>query len=223
MVPKQRGEDAAPVYVASQQYRGAGVQGHPHIDDFVLLEVDFGRAARALDDYHVVLRPEGVQRAGDALPEHGLGSGEVARRRLGCGLAQQHHLGSVIGFRLEQNGVHFHLGFHAAGFGLHRLGPAQLAAGGSDEGVVGHILRLERGHAVAVLPEDAAQRGDQHALANVRRSALHHDHAALGRGTQTVLQALTSGFHPLLNRDYMVYKPNVRPSTSSGRTIWVEG
>ena len=109
------------------------MQRHPHIDDFVLLEVDFRRTPRAFDDHHIVLRPQRIQRLGDGLPQGRLGGGEIIRGRLRRRTPQQHHLGAVVGFGLQQDGVHFHLRVNAAGFGLHRLRPPQFAAAGGDE------------------------------------------------------------------------------------------
>ena len=65
-------------------------------------------------------------------------------------------------------------GGDAGGLCLHRLGAANLAAFAGDEGVQGHILRLEGGHLEAVLLEDAAQGRYNDALAHVGRGALYH-------------------------------------------------
>ena len=48
------GEHAAPVDVAHQQHRRIHQLCQAHVDDVVRLEVDFRRAARALDDDDVV-------------------------------------------------------------------------------------------------------------------------------------------------------------------------
>jgi len=66
----------------------------------------------------------------------------------------------------------------AGGLGLDGLGAANLAAVGRYIGVVGHILRLERRDAVAVLREQAAQPRNQQALAHRRSRALNHHHAS---------------------------------------------
>ena len=55
-------EYATPVYVSHQQDGCIGMKGHPHIDDVVLLEVDFRGASGTLDHYHVVVGPQSIQR-----------------------------------------------------------------------------------------------------------------------------------------------------------------
>ena len=132
------------------------MEGNPHVDDLVLLQINLGRTPGALDNNDVVLRPEGVQRLRHVLPQHGFGAGEVGCGRLGNRLAQEHDLGLVIGLRLEQDGIHLHLRLHSAGLRLHRLGPTQLAAVRSNKGVIGHVLGLEGRDAISVLPENAA-------------------------------------------------------------------
>ena len=174
----QRGEHAPPVDVAAEQHRGVGVAGHPHIDDFGGFEVDFRRAAGALGHHDVEVAPQAVQRVFHRAPKLGFQAEVVPRPRRAQRAAQQHHLGGMVGLRLEQHRVHCHPRLHAGGVGLHRLRPPDFAPGRRHIGVVGHILRLERGHPKAVLPEDAAQRRNQHALADVGGGALHHQHLA---------------------------------------------
>ncbi len=67
--------------------------------------------------------------------------------------------------RLEQDGVHIHRGGDPRCHGLGKLGAPNLPATGADRGVVRHVLRLERRHAHAAAREQAAQPGDQGALA----------------------------------------------------------
>ena len=63
-VPTSAAKHAAPVDVAAEQHRGGGVEGDAHIDDFGGFEVDFGGAAGAFNDDHIVLAAQGVQRTG---------------------------------------------------------------------------------------------------------------------------------------------------------------
>ena len=77
-----------------------------------------------------------------------------------------------------------------AGLGLDDLRAPHFSAAGGDELVERHVLGLERGHADAVLQQDATQRRRQHALAGVGTGALDHqrgreflgDRFAVGRG-----------------------------------------
>ena len=65
----QLGEHAAAVDVADQQDRRPGVQGHPHVDYVVLLQVDLGRAPGALDHHNVVVPAQAAQGSRDRLPD----------------------------------------------------------------------------------------------------------------------------------------------------------
>ena len=73
---------------------------------------------------------------------------------MALGAAEHHHLGADAAGRLEQHRIHLDARQQAAGFGLDGLGARHLAAVERDPGVVGHVLRLERGdaHALAVQP-----------------------------------------------------------------------
>ena len=153
----------------------------PHIHDLGRFQVDLRRAARPLDDDHVVLAAQNVQRIGYRFPEGGFQVEIVASAGRGQGTAHQHDLGMAVRFRFEQDRVHFHPGFNAGGLGLDRLGSADFAAIRRDVGVIRHVLRLERRNAQPILPEYATQRRYQHALADVGCRALHHYHSA-GRG-----------------------------------------
>ena len=65
------GEHAPPVDIAYQQHRGIHQLGHAHIHNVLLLQIDFRRASRALDDDDVVFRRQavvGLQNLGDELP-----------------------------------------------------------------------------------------------------------------------------------------------------------
>ena len=69
---------------------------------------------------------------------------------------------------------------HASRFGLHRLRTPQLETVGGYEGVQRHVLRLEGRGMVAVLEKDAAERGGDHALADVAARTREHDGAEEG-------------------------------------------
>lgn len=59
------------------------------------------------------------------------------------------------------------IGVCAGRLRLHDLCPAHLVAIGRDARIQRHVLSLERGHIVAVLPEDAAVGRCEDALARV--------------------------------------------------------
>ena len=91
------------------------------------------------------------------------------------GPAVEHDLGGMVALGLEQQGVHVGVAGDAGGFGLDGLCPADFQPFRGGEGVEGHVLGLERGGRIAVLPENAAEgRGDD-ALADVAAGAGEHD------------------------------------------------
>ena len=77
------------------------------------------------------------------------------------------HLRAHLGSRLEQDGVHIHVRLDSRCFGLDDLGTPHFAALRSNEGVQGHILRLEGSDAVSLVSENAAESGGQNAFAHI--------------------------------------------------------
>ena len=148
---------------------------HPHVYDVLLLEVDLGRAPRSLQHQDVVFRCEGVIRLHDWLDQ--LPFILIIHRRIHVsdGHAIDDHLGTRIVGRLQQDGVHPHAGLHAGGLGLHNLRPAHFQPFRCDKRVERHVLRFERRHPVAILPEDPAKPRHQEALSRIGHCALHHN------------------------------------------------
>ena len=66
----QGGEDPALVDIPYEQHRRTGVQGHLHIDDVALPQVDLSRTTGALDDHNIVLAAQTVQCARDRVHVH---------------------------------------------------------------------------------------------------------------------------------------------------------
>ncbi len=170
----ERGEDAAAVDVAHHQHRGAGVPGHPHVDDVVALEVHFAGRAGPFQHDGVELGGQRVVARRRPRPRLRLEADVLADAHVAHRLAADEHLAAGVGVGLKQHGVHPHVGFQPAGLGLDDLGAAHLAAVAGDERVERHVLGLERRHAQAVLEEDAAERGGEDALAGVGTGALEH-------------------------------------------------
>ena len=105
-----------------------------------------------------------------------VGRGVLVARRT----TVQDDLRGAVARRLEQERIHVRMAGHASGFGLHRLRAAQLETVGGDEGVQRHVLRLEGRGMVAILEEDATERGGDHALADVAARTREHDGAEGG-------------------------------------------
>ena len=96
------------------------------------------------------------------------------------GPAEHHHLRAAVAARLEQHRVERDARRQPAGLRLHGLGPADLAAVGGDDRVVGHVLRLERRDLHPAPGEVPADPGDQRALARVGGRAGHQHRSSHG-------------------------------------------
>ena len=137
-------------------------------------EVDLGGAAGAFDEDEVGGGGEGGEAVEDRGEELGLQRAVVAGAGGGEAAALDDDLGAGVGFGLQQHRVHVDRGRAAGGAGLQRLGAADLAAVGGDGGVVGHVLRLERGDGEAAGAGGAAEAGDEERLADAGAGALEH-------------------------------------------------
>jgi hypothetical protein len=88
--------------------------------------------------------------------------------------AANDYLTGHVGFGLQQHGIHVDARLESARFGLNGLSASYLAAAGTNRGVVRNVLRFEWRYAYSSARERSAQRGDKHALADVRRRAHYH-------------------------------------------------
>ncbi len=167
----QVGERPAAVDVADEQRRGVGVVEHPVVDE--VGQVDLRRAAGPLDDDELVVGTQAVERVGHRRPQMWATVAPRHLREIAAGNAVDHHLAAGVGLRLEEHGVHPHVGTDPGCAGLQPLGDADLAAV-DDASVVRHVLRLERHDVDTLAGEPSAQRRDEQALAGVRRAPEHH-------------------------------------------------
>ena len=169
-----RRDDPAPVDVGDQHHRQPGRLGEAHIGDVALAQVDLRSAAGPLDQDEVGIGREPAESAERAVQQAGLQARIVLRIRPPDGAPGQHDLRAQLRFGLQQHRVHVHMRRHAGGARLQRLGAADLAAAGSDRGVVRHVLRLERPDAEAApRPAPAEPRHDER-LAGIGAGPLHH-------------------------------------------------
>jgi hypothetical protein len=81
----------------------------------------------------------------------------------------------VVGLGFEEQRIHVYNRLLARACGLHGGGPRNLAAVLRDEGVEGHVLRFERGHAEAAVSEQTTQPGHERRLARIRTCPLQRD------------------------------------------------
>ena len=67
------------------------------------------------------------------------------------GATMQDHLRGLIRTWLQEDRVHIRMAGYPSGLGLNRLGTSKLKALLGDEGIEGHVLRLEWSRPIAVL------------------------------------------------------------------------
>ena len=168
-------EDAAAVNIGHEQDGRLGHAGHAHVDDILVLQVDFRRAAGAFNDNDVVLGAQGVKGFLDIRDEilfipvifHG---GHRAD-----GFSVDDDLGPTVAGRLQQDRIHAYVRLDAGRFGLHDLGPPHLRPLDGNEGIQRHILRFKGCHLISRLMQDTAQPRRDEALARIGHRSLHHD------------------------------------------------
>jgi hypothetical protein len=159
--------------------RGHGVPRHGHVDDVVVLEVDFGRASGAFQNHGVKFIGQRVIALPDRLKGLGFEGDVLADRHVPHNLSANDHLGADVRMGLEQHRVHAHIRVKPAGLGLDRLSAADFSSVFCDAGVQGHVLGLERGRTQSVLKQDAAQGGRENAFARIGSGSLKHQGRSL--------------------------------------------
>ena len=181
-----RGKDAPSVDVAYQDDSSPRMARHRQVDEVGSAQVDFGDAARALHHDGVIPCCQAVEGAAYLLAEvegglrggtlqHTIPAPVVVGIAVADGATVEHHLRGMVGAGLEQQGVHVGMAGDACGLGLYGLGTSYLQSLGGGIGVERHVLCLEGGGMVAILPEDATQGCRQHALAHVAARSCQHD------------------------------------------------
>ena len=160
-------------------------------------QVDLRRAARPLADHHVEAAAAGRRALEHEAEQRRLGVAGRRRRR-GCAQGRPMTITWLVrsDCRLEQDGVHGHLGRDTGGLGLGRLGPPDLVPGGGHGRVERHVLGLERRHPDAAPGQQPAQPGHHRRLAGVAGGAADHQPAPQHRRSQGRLQAGQAGLRP---------------------------
>ena len=204
-------EHAAPVDVTYQKNGGVHHFGKAHVDNVLILEVNLGGAARSLDDDDVIFSGKGMVAFHDLRHKLPLAAVVFHGPHIAPDLTVHDDLTAHVGGGFQQNGVHAYVRGDAGGLRLHHLRPTHFSAVCGDEGIQGHILALEGGHPVAVLPEYPAQTGAQQALARIGHGALNHDIFRHGHSPKTPPMAEISFLFSSCRRTAMRYQPEVRP------------
>ena len=143
----------------------------------LLPQIDFGRAAGALDEDEVGLALQPGETVQHLRHQRRLDRLVFGGARRAEHLALHDDLRADLALRLQQHRVHVDARRHPRGARLQRLRPADLAAVGGHRRIVRHVLRLERPHVQAAIGEGARQPGHDQRLADIRAGALEHDGA----------------------------------------------
>ncbi len=167
-------EDAASVDVADEDHRCIGHPGNRHVDQFPIIEIDLSRTSRALDHHDVMLRPQACKAAADDSNQLVPSGSVFTEPHPSPDTTLDNHLGTEVGFGLEQNRVHVGVWRNTRSHRLDHLCPAHLAPVCIDVGIERHVLGLEWRDPESVVVEDPAKRADQKRLSDVGRGALDH-------------------------------------------------
>ena len=169
--PEQVREHPTPVDVADHQHRQPRRARQPHVRQVCCTQVDLRRRPCTLADHDVEFLTQGGELVGHHRTQR-LSVRDVVRRTDSRHRLPAHHqLRASVAAGLEQHRVEAHARLEPARGGLQRLRPPDLAAVEGDDGVVGHVLRLERRHRQPAPRKQPAQPRDQHALTRIRGTA----------------------------------------------------
>jgi hypothetical protein len=141
--PYKRGEYASSLNVTDEQYRRRGIAGHLHVDDVAVSQVDFSRTPGALEHHDIegLGQPlKSLLRRSPILTPHAT---KILRTQGSDHLASDDELRCRVRFGLDQDRIEVGSRRQPAGGGLDGLCPADFFAVRRDEGIVGHVLRLE--------------------------------------------------------------------------------
>ena len=118
------------------------------LDSSTVDKVEYGMLGQRLselnDHLEVVAALETIETREHVRHQGRLEGSVVPGADRGPAHAVDDHLGTGFRFRLQEDRVHVDGRFDPAGDGLQCLGAADFTATGSNGGIVGHVLRLER-------------------------------------------------------------------------------
>ena len=209
---EELGENAAPVNVSDEKDRRVHELCQTHVHEIVLLEVNFGGTARALNDDHVVLRRKRFVCSHHVRQKFALFCVILHRAHVAAHLPVDDDLTADVGSWFQKDRVHAHIGLDAAGLRLHNLRPAHFAAVFCDEGIERHVLALEGRDVIAVLPENPAKRCGKQALSCVGHGSLQHDIQCHDGSSIARRMASASASFSSFCRTAMRYQPGVSPA-----------
>ena len=195
-----RSKHTASVNVCHQVGSGSRTEGHTHVGDVAIPQVQLRDAASSLQHDRVVASSQslesgcrGVEESFFLLvPTEVILGGKVADR-----FATEHHLRGLVASRFQQYGVHVGMRSDAARFGLHHLCPSHLAPLRCRVGVKRHVLCLERSGLITILLEDTAEGSVDHALASVGTGADKHN------GTKLLFHSYTLYYYRNRTQKYV--------------------
>ena len=133
--PVKLREYAAPVDVAHQHHRRVHQLCQAHVDNILLLEIDFRRTSRSLYDNDIIFRCQRIVRIHYRREKLSLAFIVFHGAHIALNSAVHNHLAPHIRGGLEQNGIHAHIRFQPRGLCLHHLSPAHFFSVSGNKGI----------------------------------------------------------------------------------------
>jgi hypothetical protein len=172
-------ERSAPVDVRDEEDRRVGGVRGPHVGEVRGPEVGLRRTPRTLEEDELELREQIVQCLRGDGPERRGSLAPAQSAQAMVDPAEDHDLAPVVGFRLDEDRVHPHVGLDSPRDRLQVLRGADLPTV-DDPSVQGHVLRLERRNAHSAASERTSQSGNEETLPRKAGGPLDRERAQRG-------------------------------------------
>ena len=165
---EDRRQGAPAVDVGGQHHGQPETFRQAEVDVVAPTQVDLGGRPGSLAQHQVVAGGEFLVGFEGGLGQVFASAGVLPRPELPRGAATEHDETAPVAARFQQHGIQQAARLHAGGLRLQVLGSPDLGAVRADHRVVGHVLRLERGHPDPAAPERARQARHDQRLARIR-------------------------------------------------------
>ena len=167
----------ATVYVGHKYHGSAGISGHRHVDKVAVAKIKLRDTSGSFHNNRIITLSQTV------ISGMYLGAqlfATLAAEVLICvtvadRTSVKDYLRRSLARWLKQQRIHIGTALHSGRLGLNRLSTAYLQTVGRGIGVQSHILGLERGGRITVLPEYTAQSGGNNTLADITARTGQHD------------------------------------------------
>ena len=168
MGAEDRRQSAPTVNVCGQHHRQPETFRQAEVDVVAPTQVDLGGRSGSLTQHQVVAGCEFLVGVEGSLGQVFAPAGVLPCTELPRGAATEHDETAPIAARFQQHRIQQAARLHPSCLRLQVLGTPDLGAIRADHRVVGHVLRLERGHLDPAAPERTRQAGHNQRLARIR-------------------------------------------------------